>query len=75
MAERLRRLIQEIELDWQGTQIPITASFGVASLSTCSDKTPEGLFQDADDCLYRAKRLGKNRVCGMNPGSRQRRRA
>ncbi len=72
MAERLRRLINTLEIDWEGTRIPISASFGVASLSAGSDKSPERLFQDADESLYRAKRSGKNRVCGMNVGHRSR---
>jgi two-component system, cell cycle response regulator len=72
LAERLRRLIQGIDLEWEGKQIPVTASFGVASISGGSDRSPERLFQDTDDCLYRAKRSGKNRVCGMNMGKRSR---
>jgi len=41
--------------------IAMTVSIGVAS---CSDRLDEAtaLFQAADSCLYRAKRLGRNRV-------------
>lgn len=68
VAERLRRLIASLEISWEGSRIPISASFGVSALSAGSDKSPERLFQDADEALYRAKRFGKNRVCGMTLG-------
>lgn len=63
VAERLRRLLRRMPLRWQGSPIPISASFGVASTDGHPCNSPESLLQEADTSLYRAKRSGKNRVC------------
>ncbi len=65
VAERLRCALHSEPLTWEDQRIVLSASFGVA----CDpdgryNDSPERLFQDADECLYRAKRAGKNRVCG-----------
>jgi two-component system cell cycle response regulator len=70
-AERMRRLICKLELDWLGEKIPVSASFGVASTAHRQGMTPERLFREADQSLYRAKRAGKNRVCGTNATGRR----
>jgi diguanylate cyclase (GGDEF)-like protein len=62
-AERLRRLIAEESIDLpdgRGT-IAITASIGVASLST--NENSANLLQRADGAMYQAKHLGRDRVC------------
>ncbi|MFT7670748.1 MAG: two-component system cell cycle response regulator [Planctomycetota bacterium] len=64
LAERLRRLLNTTKIAWKGGLISITASFGVASTSSGRIQVADDLFQEADECLYRAKRAGKNRVCG-----------
>jgi len=54
LAERMRGALA-------GTGLPsVTCSFGVAQYA--AGETPEALFAAADRALYRAKRLGKNRV-------------
>ncbi|QER41632.1 diguanylate cyclase [Thermodesulfobacterium sp. TA1] len=62
LAERLRLLIERMSIDLEGgTIINITASFGIASLP--EDGTIlEELYKIADQRLYQAKNLGKNRV-------------
>jgi diguanylate cyclase (GGDEF)-like protein len=63
-AERLRRRIEELDirlLDGDG-HLNITASFGAAALPESSDADKDALVAAADQALYRAKRLGKNRV-------------
>ena len=65
VAERLRRALHDEPIPWEDQRIVLSASFGVA----CDPdgrfhEDPETLFQSADECLYRAKRAGKNRVCG-----------
>jgi two-component system cell cycle response regulator len=65
VAERLRRALEGIVISWEGSRIPVSASFGVASTSQVRAHGPTDLIRLADDCLYRAKRHGKNRVCGL----------
>jgi diguanylate cyclase (GGDEF)-like protein/PAS domain S-box-containing protein len=68
IAERLRHRLQEADVCHLGegdsrADIPLTASFGVASISgdmTRSD--PRTLYTAADQALYRAKEAGRNRV-------------
>lgn len=57
LAEKLRELIAGHAFD---VELPVTASFGVATLR--ADQTLEQLFADADAALYRAKHAGRNRV-------------
>ena len=63
-AERLRERIAALEvpvLRGSGT-VRITASVGAAALPDSSAPDKDALVQAADSALYRAKRLGKNRV-------------
>lgn len=57
IAENLRKSF-EAHLRCKGK--PVTASFGVA---TMSEGNLEKLFKKADKALYRAKEMGRNRVC------------
>jgi diguanylate cyclase (GGDEF)-like protein len=57
-AERLRKAIEEHVFDTAGH---ITCSFGVAQFRRGEDRV-ETLIKRADDALYRAKKLGRNRV-------------
>ena len=62
-AETLRRLIEKLTLKDKRTAKPIdniTASFGVAEFTAADSLT--SLITRADDYLYQAKRLGRNRV-------------
>ena len=61
-AERLRMGIVRTHFTVRNTHVPITASFGVASFRE-GDKEPQDALARADQALYRAKSLGKNRVC------------
>jgi diguanylate cyclase (GGDEF)-like protein len=68
-AERLRRSLAQLGLRLgDGAQeVHVTASFGVAELS--SGQSLDGLLRLADTALYRAKDKGKNRVEAAPPDS------
>ena len=60
-AERMRSALASTPLQWEGKEVPLTASFGV---NTCGGKTDsvERVVQGADEAMYHAKRDGRNRV-------------
>lgn len=64
LAERLRRLINEVTLEGHGA---ISASLGVASFPLHADDS-DTLFLKADEALYAAKTQGRNRVCTAQSG-------
>ena len=49
----------------RGDRLAVTASFGAAAFPTSRDRT--ALMREADQALYTAKRLGKNRVVAATP--------
>ena len=61
MAERLRIEIENTTVKNTKSDIHITASFGLATL-TSQQTSLEDLVNTADDTLYQAKRKGRNRV-------------
>lgn len=61
VAEKLRLALEQAEFGIDGGQsIRVTASFGVATLA--DEANLEGVIRLADQALYRAKKLGRNRV-------------
>ena len=69
LAERLRRQIHGLEMaELQGTRV--TASFGFAELDLEGPPVSgDDLIRRADEALYQAKRLGRNRVCCAEDGA------
>jgi diguanylate cyclase (GGDEF)-like protein len=62
-AEMLRAAISGQQLRFNGVALgAITASFGVAA-SSSQGTTRDSLLRYADECLYEAKRRGRNQVC------------
>lgn len=61
ITEAICRGIQDAKLDWQGSQIGVGASIGVALIT---DKSPSTTYvvEAADAACYTAKKGGKNRV-------------
>lgn len=69
LAERLRRTLSERPVYYHGTEIPVTASFGVSSYPE-SAGTHDALVTTADRALYEAKSAGRNRVKSATPRQR-----
>lgn len=59
VMEKLRGIIEHMPFHFKNSNVPLTASFGLAAWQP--DDTPERLFERADKALYRAKQLGRNR--------------
>ena len=59
-AERFRGAISAAPFAFEGTTFPVTVSAGVAVLSGGEPTTVDDLLGRADECLYEAKRAGRN---------------
>jgi diguanylate cyclase (GGDEF)-like protein len=67
VAERIRASIGDRPvMEKDGKKISITASVGVAYYPECAASTGD-LIAAADEALYRAKALGRDRVCAAEP--------
>jgi two-component system cell cycle response regulator len=66
VAEKLRSIVEAMEVRAGGATIRLTSSFGVASAAPDwpDSPLPEALIEQADLCLYRSKQGGRNRVTG-----------
>lgn len=62
LAERLRRLIEATDFTYNGQQIKVTLSAGVATLGEGEYADADAFIVGADKHLYRAKQAGRNRV-------------
>jgi chemotaxis family two-component system sensor kinase Cph1 len=63
VAEVARSRIEDLHLDHPKSPMAVvTASFGVAVATPDGSGTSESLVQAADEALYDAKRMGRNRV-------------
>ncbi|WDP91191.1 MAG: GGDEF domain-containing protein [Desulfobacter sp.] len=60
LADRIRAKIAAMSIPFNGSDIHVTASFGVAELSPNTDITR--IIEDADAMLYKAKLNGRNTV-------------
>lgn len=62
VAERIRETIQDKEIKAYDEKLKVTVSIGITTFPEDA-KTAEELLDKADWSLYRAKKMGKNRVC------------
>ena len=63
LAEKIRRLVEDHRFVFEGKDIKVTLSIGVADLT--GDMTePMQFIKVADSNLYKAKKTGRNRVVG-----------
>lgn len=73
-TERLRGSVAESVSSYNGTEIRITASFGVAGFVPSphnQETTHKVIIDRADRALYQAKNDGRNRVRGNRPQTEQ----
>jgi len=61
VAEQLLQHIRQAHIDYQGQQLSVTASIGLAVLQHNEDR-PQSLLIAADKALYQAKAAGRNCV-------------
>ena len=63
LAERIRKQIQAMQLDVDGKQVAVTASFGVTIWEHGMAKTNKSIMiSAADKALYQSKRKGRNTI-------------
>lgn len=60
VAERARKKVEEMQVEYQGRRIDVTVSLGVAVWNGHSGL--DELIRNADEALYQAKEAGRNRV-------------
>jgi len=67
-AERFRKLVADLSVPVENTEIRVTASFGVAAIPAGFEAPhidTEEMIKVADRCLYEAKDKGRNRSVGV----------
>ncbi len=68
LAEQLREMVETHRFSFEGEDIPMAISLGVASLEGHRYDMNE-FIKLSDERLYAAKRSGRNRVCGESVSS------
>jgi two-component system cell cycle response regulator len=62
VGERMRKAVEAYKFVYDGTNIPVTISVGVAVLPDPKVKDANDLVSHADQALYKSKHGGRNRV-------------
>lgn len=65
MAERVRRAVDEADIEYEGTHIHVTVSVGLCIVNDISHSTIDEFVSQADECLYQSKNAGKNCVTSV----------
>jgi diguanylate cyclase (GGDEF)-like protein len=63
IAERLRKVIEEVEIELENQNVKVTISLGVTTYNpTKGRKTKEEIIDAADRALYNSKQTGRNKL-------------
>lgn len=62
VAERIRCAVEDTVTDYEGLNLQVTISCGVAEYDVELDFTPKSLIDRADKALYHSKQSGRNQV-------------
>jgi diguanylate cyclase (GGDEF)-like protein len=62
LGERIRQVVESQPFSYENKPYQVTISLGVATTMGDESMTPEELIRLADEKLYRAKNLGRNRI-------------
>ncbi len=60
VAERIRKMVADLEINYQDEVIQVTISIGIADLENSPKHSVMGLLGHADQALYTAKHKGRN---------------
>ena len=66
VASRYKKRIESHAFSGQEEPLKVTISIGVAQYDPSRDLTKNDLIERADKALYKAKRMGRNRVAAYN---------
>ena len=72
IAERLRKKIDESDLEFEGKNLKVTISAGISD-SDSNDLTVDAVLNRADMALYEAKEAGRNSVKAIKAEHRENR--
>jgi diguanylate cyclase (GGDEF)-like protein len=62
VAERIRKAVEGAMTLWEGQELCVTVSIGIAQLDPSRDYSAKSLIERADKALYRSKNEGRNRT-------------
>jgi len=68
-CERIRAKIEATVYSTNIGELHTTISIGVSQFQSQRESTPEQLLKHADDCLYKAKKAGRNQIFPQNKAS------
>jgi diguanylate cyclase (GGDEF)-like protein len=69
LAERLRKAIEQLEIDTNGCRVDVTVSVGVTCYHPSTAKIEKSeIFTQADNALYKSKNKGRNMISIHNNG-------
>jgi len=66
MAERLRKNVEDIVIEYEDQIIKVTISIGIASIADNKPKSSNDLIRMADAALYYSKKNGRNQINVFN---------